>query len=67
MMKIYSSDKDTSVIIIVLGKTEENCQRAANRYFINNCIKGYPVTVNLVNSTYSVEEDATILSFNNKE
>lgn len=62
MMKIYTSTNDTSVII-VLGKTEENCQKAATRYFVNNHIKGAAVPIDLVKSTYSVEEESTIISF----
>lgn len=65
-MKIYSSTSDSSVVIIVLGKTEESCKKVANRYFANNSIKGTPVVIDLVNSVYSVEEDATILSFSNR-
>ena len=64
-MKIYSSTNDTSVVIIVLGKTEENCQRAAARYFVKNHIKGVPALIDLVESTYSIEEEATIISFDN--
>lgn len=62
-MKLYSSTNDASVVIIVLGKTEENCQRAAARYFVKNNIKGSPSLVDLVKSTYSVEEESTIISF----
>lgn len=62
-MKIYSSTSDASVVVIVLGKTEENCQRAVARYFIKNNIKGSPSLIDLVKSTYSIEEEATILSF----
>lgn len=62
-MKLYSSTNDASIVIIVLGKTEENCQRAAARYFVNNHIKGTPVLIDLVKSTYSVEEESTIISF----
>lgn len=62
-MKLYSSTNDASVVIIVLGKTEENCQRAAARYFVHNNIKGAPVLIDLVKSTYSVEEESTIISF----
>lgn len=62
-MKIYSSTSDASVVIIVLGKTEENCQKAAARYFVNNHIKGAPTLIDLVKSTYSVEEESTIISF----
>lgn len=65
-MKIYTSTNNANVVIIVLGKTEENCKKAATRYFANNCIKGSPVIVNLINSTYSVEEESTILSFNSR-
>lgn len=66
MMKIYSSTNDANVVIIVLGKTEESCKKVAARYFVNNNIKGTPVIVDFVNSTYSVEEDATVLSFNSR-
>lgn len=62
-MKIYTSINDASVVIIVLGKTEKNCQRAAARYFVNNHIKGVPALIDLVKSTYSIEEKATIISF----
>lgn len=62
-MKLYSSTNDASVVIIVLGKTEENCQRAAARYFVKNNIKGSLSPVDLVKSTYSVEEESTIISF----
>lgn len=62
-MKLYSSTNDASVVIIVLGKTEENCQRAATRYFVNNHIKGAAVPIDFVKSTYSVEEESTIISF----
>ena len=63
MMKIYSSTNDASVVIIVLGKTEENCQKAATRYFVSNHIKGAAVPIDLVKSTYSIEEESTIISF----
>lgn len=63
MMKLYFSTNDASVVIIVLGKTEENCQKAATRYFVNNHIKGAAVPIDLVKSTYSVEEESTIISF----
>lgn len=63
MMKIYSSTNDASVVVIVLGKTEENCQRAIARYFVKNNIKGNPALIDLVKSTYSVEEESTIISF----
>lgn len=62
-MKIYSSTSDASVVIIVLGKTEESCKKAAIRYFVNNHIKGAAVPIDLVKSTYSVEEESTIISF----
>ena len=62
-MKLYSFTNDASVVIIVLGKTEENCQKAATRYFANNHIKGAAVPIDLVKSTYSVEEESTIISF----
>lgn len=63
-MKLYSSTNDASVVvIIVLSKTEENCQKAATRYFVNNHIKGAAVPIDLVKSTYSVEEESTIISF----
>lgn len=62
-MKLYSSTNDASVVIIVLGKTEENCQKAATRYFVKNNIKGTPTLIDLVKSTYSVEEESTIISF----
>lgn len=62
-MKIYTSTNDASVVIIVLGKTEENCQRAVARYFVKNNIKGSPSLIDLVKSTYSVEEESTIISF----
>lgn len=52
-----------NVPAIVLGKTEENCQKAATRYFVNNHIKGAAVPIDLVKSTYSVEEESTIISF----
>ena len=65
-MKIYSSTSDASVVIIVLGKTEENCKKVAARYFVNNNIKGAPVAIDLIKSTYSIEEDATIISFNGR-
>lgn len=65
-MKIYSSTCDASVIIIILGKTEESCKKVANRYFANNSIKGTPVVIDLVNSVYSIKEDATIISFSNR-
>lgn len=62
-MKIYSSTSDASVVIIVLGKTEESCKKAATRYFVNNHIKGAAVPIDLVKSTYSIEEESTIISF----
>lgn len=65
-MKIYSSTSDSSVVIIVLGKTEESCKKVAARYFANNSIKGTPVAIDLVKSTYSIEEDATVISFNGR-
>lgn len=65
-MNIYSSTCDASIVIIILGKTEESCKKLANRYFANNSIKGTPVVIDLVNFVYSVEEDATILSFSNR-
>jgi hypothetical protein len=66
MMKIYSSTSDASVVIIVLGKTEESCKKVAARYFANNNIKGAPVAIDLVKSTYSIKEDATVISFNGR-
>ena len=54
-MKIYSSTSDASVVIIVLGKTEESCKKVAARYFASNNIKGAPVAIDLVKSTYSIE------------
>ena len=66
MMKIYSSTSDASVVIFVLGKTEESCKKVAARYFANNYIKGAPVAIDLVKSTYSIEEDATVISFNGR-
>lgn len=65
-MKIYSSTCDASIVIIILGKTEESCKKVANRYFANNSIKGAPVAIDLVESTYSIEEDATVISFNGR-
>ena len=65
-MKIYSSTSDASVVIIVLGKTEESCKKVAARYFTNNNIKGAPVAIDLIKSTYSIEEDATVISFNGR-
>ena len=65
-MKIYSSTSDASVVIIVLGKTEESCKKVAARYFASNYIKGAPVAIDLVKSTYSIEEDATVISFNGR-
>lgn len=65
-MKIYSSTSDASVVIIVLGKTEESCKKVAACYFANNNIKGAPVAIDLVKSTYSIEEDATVISFNGR-
>jgi hypothetical protein len=66
MMKIYSSTSDSSIVIIVLGKTEESCKKVAARYFANNNIKGAPVAIDLVKSTYFIEEDATVISFNGR-
>lgn len=65
-MKIYSSTSDASIVIIVLGKTEESCKKVAAHYFANNNIKGAPVAIDLVKSTYSIEEDATVISFNGR-
>lgn len=65
-MKIYSSTSDASVVIIVLGKTEESCKKVAARYFASNNIKGTPVAIDLVKSTYSIKEDATVISFNGR-
>ena len=65
-MKIYSSTSDSSIVIIVLGKTEESCKKVAARYFANNNIKGAPVAIDLVKSTYFIEEDATVISFNGR-
>ena len=65
-MKIYSSTSDASVVIIVLGKTEESCKKVAARYFAINNINGAPVAIDLVKSTYSIEEDATVISFNGR-
>lgn len=48
-------------------KQKKVVKKVANRYFANNSIKGTPVVIDLVNSVYSVEEDATILSFSNPE
>lgn len=62
-MKIYSSTCDASVVIIILGKTEESCKKVANCYFANNSIKGTPVAIDLIKSTYSIEEESTIISF----
>lgn len=52
-----------ALLLLFLVKTEENCQRAAARYFVNNHIKGAAVPIDLVKSTYSVEEESTIISF----
>lgn len=37
--------------------------KVAARYFVNNHIKGAAVPIDLVKSTYSVEEESTIISF----
>lgn len=42
------------------------CKKVAARYFANNNIKGAPVAIDLVKSTYSIEEDATVISFNGR-
>lgn len=59
----YTNPDRERFVNIVLGKTEENYQKAATRYFVNNHIKGAAVPIDLVKSTYSVEEESTIISF----
>lgn len=55
------------LLLLFLAKRKKNCQKAATRYFVNNHIKGAAVPIDLVKSTYSVEEESTIISFDVRE
>lgn len=51
------------LLLLFLVKQKKIAKKAATRYFVNNHIKGAAVPIDLVKSTYSVEEESTIISF----
>lgn len=62
-MKIYSSTNDASVVIIVLGKNRRKLPKSCCSLFCQQPYQRSAVPIDLVKSTYSVEEESTIISF----
>ena len=54
------------LLLLFLVKQKKVVKKLLLVIFANNNIKGAPVAIDLVKSTYSIEEDATVISFNGR-
>lgn len=52
-----------ALLLLFLVKQKKIAKKLLLAIFVNNHIKGAAVPIDLVKSTYSVEEESTIISF----